>query len=196
VADELHNPDGSARGVGIQIELYADARSFDRAVNEPEPPTVTSSAVLSPCGRYRYRLERRWAPGPALLWVMLNPSTADAEQDDATIRRVVGFTRREGFAAAVVCNLFGLRATNPDAIDDCGFNPVGPDNDWHIMREACEAARVVVAWGGRLLPDRPGRVVKLLAPRELWCLGTTAAGHPRHPLYVRGDQPLVPWRML
>lgn len=164
----------------------------------PAVDFAPASAVLSPCGRYRYRLERRWAPGAPLLWVMLNPSTADATEDDNTIRRVVRFTQREGFGAAVVVNLFAWRATDPTDLFRC-VGPEGPDNDWHLMREACEAARVVVAWGnvsGRMLPARVRRVLEQLAPRELWCLGTTAAGHPRHPLYVRADQPLVLWRSL
>lgn len=163
----------------------------------PAPEGPASSAVLSPCGRYRYRLERRWTPGPALLWVMLNPSTADASADDNTIRRVVTFTRREGFGAVVVVNLFGRRATDPECLRDFG-DQIGPDNDWHVMREACDAGKVIVAWGGTdapRYPDRIRRTVDLLKPRELWCLGTTANGSPRHPLYVRGGAPLVPWRM-
>jgi len=117
---------------------------------------------------------------------MLNPSTADAHRDDPTIQRCIGFARRWGCGGLVVVNLFAYRATRPDAlrrVDD----PVGPRNDWHIRRAHAASSLTVASWGANAAAhDRSQRVVKMLQG-EIACLGTTAAGAPRHPLYLRGS---------
>ena len=97
-------------------------------------------AVLSDCGTYRYRLWRKWGCGSPLLFVMLNPSTADAEVDDATIRRCLGFADAHGFGELEVVNLYAYRATDPADLKRAGY-PVGPDNDAHIedAMHACAA---------------------------------------------------------
>lgn len=164
-------------------------------------PTPDRGADLSPCGRYRYRLWRRWGSGDSALFVMLNPSTADADIDDPTIRRCIGFARRWGFGGLEVVNLYGARATDPDEID-AWHDPIGRDNDRAILDAAARAALLVCAWGAtvrrlRFLArglDREREVLDLLAGHRLHCLGTTKGGHPRHPLYVRGDVGLVPLR--
>lgn len=89
-------------------------------------PAPGRAAVLSPCGRYRYELTRRWAPGPLVGWVMLNPSRADAHTDDPTVRRCVGFAHRWGYGGLIIRNLYALRATDPAALAD-HLDPVGPD---------------------------------------------------------------------
>ncbi|MCI0635552.1 MAG: DUF1643 domain-containing protein [Actinobacteria bacterium] len=155
-----------------------------------------SSATFSPCGRYRYTLERSWADDvEPLVWIMLNPSTADAELDDPTIRRVTRFTRDAGVGALLVVNLYALRATDPARLWNDPVGPVGSRNDEVLAEAASSGGGVVVAAWGALAPR--GRVEDVLAGPlagvELLCLGTTAAGAPRHPLYVRADQPLVPW---
>jgi hypothetical protein len=94
---------------------------------------MTATAVLSDCGTYRYRLGRRWAEGPVDVWIMLNPSTADATVDDRTIRRCMEFSRRWGAGALVVGNLFALRATDPAELVRHP-DPIGPDNDEHLTR--------------------------------------------------------------
>ena len=108
----------------------------------------TSTAEISPCGLYRYRLTRTWdAAAPALLFVMLNPSTADASEDDPTIRRCLGFARRERAGGLVVANLFAFRATDPKALEDAA-DPIGPDNARWI--ETCvreTSGPIVAAWG-------------------------------------------------
>lgn len=156
------------------------------------------SAVISPCGKYRYYLSREGGPSKNMVaFVMLNPSTADADIDDATIRRCRDFARGAGF---VVVNLYAYRATKPKdmhAADD----PVGPDNWQWLMRIADSGYKIICAWGAggdvdkehtaicagmlRYLPDGSTNV--------LYCLGVTKDGQPRHPLYVRGDAPIVPW---
>lgn len=156
---------------------------------------VARSAVVSDDGVYRYRLERRWAPGFTVCWVMLNPSTADADTDDPTLRRIVGFSRRMGFGRAVVVNLYAYRATDPRELWRAA-DPVGPDNDRHI-REVLAGHVVVAAWGAHA---KPGRIARFLAVHaqspgagRLHALAVTASGQPRHPLYLRGDLHPQPW---
>jgi hypothetical protein len=103
-------------------------------------------ADLSPCGTYRYLLGRRVGDGQrAALFVMLNPSTADASDDDPTIRRCRRFARREGCGLLEVVNLFAYRATDPVALR-LAEDPVGPANDHFISKAVERAALVVVAW--------------------------------------------------
>jgi hypothetical protein len=144
------------------------------------------TAVISPCGRYRYALTRRWGRGSAVTWVMLNPSTADAERDDPTLRRVTAFSRAWGFSALSVVNLYAYRATDPRDLFTAA-DPVGPDNDAHVLRATAESTRTVAAWGAHARPDRIASVLTLLGIRGLTALALTASGQPRHPLYLRAD---------
>ena len=150
-------------------------------------------AKLSECGRYRFWLTRRWGEGPAMLFIALNPSKADACQDDPTLRRMMAFARREKFAAVEVVNLFALRSTDPAALA-LYPDPVGDSNDEEIRCAASRAGRIVAAWGcDGTLHDRDRAVMELLRGLDVYCLGTTKDGHPRHPLYVAGNQPLAPF---
>jgi len=158
-----------------------------------------SSAVISPDGLYRYRLDRQWDPavGASVLWVMLNPSTADAEINDRTMDRVISFSLRFGFRRLQVVNLFAYRATKPRALltaDD----PIGPENDAAIALAAQQTSAVVCAWGANpRYRQRAEQVVAILdanaSSKSYQCLGKTKDGHPRHPLYVRGDAELQPF---
>lgn len=167
---------------------------------EPLFEQVERSAVLSDCGRYRYTLERRWGVSPAVLFVMLNPSTADAEQDDPTIRRCIGFARSWGAGGLRVCNLYPWRATDPADLprgpEVFGELPGGHEHNARAIAEALDgAARVVVAWGATPgpWPSQAAVVAALIraAGHDLHALGLTARGAPRHPLYVRGDVELI-----
>jgi hypothetical protein len=163
--------------------------------------TIRYGAGLSDCGTYRYWLTRTWDDArPPLAVVGLNPSTADAEQDDPTIRRCMGFAWAWGHGGLVMLNLFALRSTDPKGLRRA-FDPVGPANDATLL-EATKGRRVLCAWGAHgTYCDRNRRVLDLFndmdmadgadAARDLVCLGTTQDGHPRHPLYVRADQPPV-----
>lgn len=151
---------------------------------------------FSPDRRHRYSLIHRWNPlfgDRLILWIGLNPSTADEAQLDPTLTRIGSFSAREGFDGFWMTNLFGLRTPYPEEMMKAD-DPVGPENDAALLRAAERCERIVAAWGvcGEY-QSRADAVVKLFAGRELWCLGTTKEGHPRHPLYVAGVQPLVRW---
>ena len=97
------------------------------------------TALFSPCGRFRYRLGRRWGEGPTIAFVLLNPSTADDQRDDPTIRRCIGFARRLGFGGLEVVNLYAYVATDPAELRRVGYL-VGDENDGHML-EAVRAGR-------------------------------------------------------
>lgn len=154
-------------------------------------------ALLSDDGKYRYRLWRLWdADRPVMVWVMLNPSTADAEQDDPTIRKCVGFARLHGYGGILVVNLFAARATDPKELPGI-TDPVGPENDDHIIA-ACEApilAKVVGGWGVNRFAERRARSVVALirgtSQRRIKCFRRTKNGHPSHPLYLPYSSEMV-----
>ncbi len=161
----------------------------------------SSGCILSPCGRYRYRLWRRWDSGfyarrGLLTFIMLNPSTADHTEDDPTIRRCIGFAKREGFDGLVVVNLFALRAPDPKELR-VAEDPIGAHNAAFIRDSVRTANKVVGAWGSNAAAIERAEIVaagiQRLRPGRLFCLGTTKAGAPRHPLYVKADTPLQPF---
>jgi hypothetical protein len=164
-------------------------------------------AVISPCGLYRYRLDRPIHPFARVIAFMLhNPSTADAEQDDPTSRRGIGYARSWGAGKLVYVNPWAGRATNPDDLWKMA-DPVGPSNDFHIAAVAREVAAsggfFVFAWGAVSPPKRLKYAVtsrlhavdKLV--RSYGCdvkaLGITKNGQPRHPLYMKADLYPQPW---
>ncbi len=117
---------------------------------------------------------------------MLNPSTADAETDDPTIRRCIGFARKWGFQELQVGNLFAWRATDPRELKQA-LDPVGPENDRHLMTMSGCADVVIAAWGARgNYRNRAAEVLDLLEG-TVYHLGLTKQGHPKHPLYLRAD---------
>jgi len=156
---------------------------------------TATGALFSPCGEYRYTLWRQWDDGPTLLAVLLNPSTADATVNDPTVARVEKRARSLGYSRLVVCNIFAYKATDPFAVK-AQNNPVGLDNDWHILEQAGLASKVMVGWGnhGDHL-NRGKEVARLLRNAGIApvCLGSTAGGQPLHPLYVSLSTPLQPW---
>ena len=163
-------------------------------INDMSDLLLSRRATISACGRYRYRLEREWSDSPKLIFVMLNPSTADADIDDPTIRRCMGFAQRENAGGIVVVNLFALRATNPKALTDNEFRPDGPDNFVALEKVLNEGLRIICAWGAHKEARAASRdfvehAAKLCVP--LFCLGVTGDGSPRHPLYVKANQALV-----
>jgi len=147
---------------------------------------VKSWAVLSEDHTYRYQLGRQWGNGPTVGFVMLNPSTADASQDDPTIRRCIGFAKSWGNEAIIVANLFALRATNPVELRR-SRDPIGPDNDYWLLDFAGAVSQIVCAWGRHgMLYNRNLRVMELLCNtgKDILMLAKDGKNYPMHPLYL------------
>ena len=149
---------------------------------------MIKSAVIDATGKYRYELIRAWAEGPQLGWIMLNPSTADASQDDPTIRRCISFSRAWGFGSLRVVNLFAYRNTYPADLWRLPKDQrIGEENDDAIRRARRACEHLVAAWGA--FPQASDRVTQMIQScrlQRLWCLGETKDRHPRHPLYAAG----------
>lgn len=154
-----------------------------------------STAVYSACGTYRYALTREWGEGPRLLFVMLNPSTADERRNDPTVERCERRARTLGFGAMRVANIFAFRATDPRVLKAAAA-PVGPGND-QVLREGAQwADQVLCAWGAHGGHLGRGREVEVLLRQNalrLCHLGLTLQGFPRHPLYTGYAVTPVEW---
>lgn len=153
------------------------------------------TAIFSPCGLYRLNLTRVWGDGPLLFFAMLQASTAGPEVDDPTIRRCMSFARRERFSGIDVVNMYGLISPYTETLKTAD-DPFGPGNYVEHVRVLKTAAErsipVVCAWGAHPLAAEPAQAFVQHAAyhrARLVCLGKTARGAPRHPLYVKGDQP-------
>lgn len=153
----------------------------------------TGGAVFSPCRQWRYNLTRQWGPtARSVLWVMLNPSTADEWKLDPTLRRCKGYATAWGFDGMHVRNLFAWRSTSPDVLPTVA-DPVGPDNDAWLLRGIERFSLVMVAWGTDGALRAPGddlprgeRVLQRLREHcDPHALVWTKDGHPGHPLYLR-----------
>jgi hypothetical protein len=163
--------------------------------------TVRGRAAFSPCGRYRWWLERVWEPGGSrLLFIGLNPSRADHCHDDPTLRRLMAFAAAWGYGGLEVLNLFARISPSPAALAQAA-DPVGAANGAWLRRRlragsGSAAAPIWLGWGngGRRL-GQDARVLALLAPHQprLVCLGLTAAGAPLHPLYQPAASLLRPY---
>lgn len=157
---------------------------------------IARSAVISADQNYRYRLTRTLDKGVgSVVFIMLNPSTADADIDDPTIRRCLGFAEAWGYAEVVVVNLFSWRATQPSALQLVS-DPVGEETAHHLAAAAAEAGLIVCAWGahgGFMARSLHVRQLLAQAGHAVHHLGLTQAGEPRHPLYLKGDTVPQPW---
>lgn len=173
-----------------------DQLQLDVGTAAPKPITHRT-AEISDCGRYRYRLTREWDTAlPPATFVMLNPSTADADQDDATIRKCTRYAQRWGMGSLVVVNLYAWRATDPRTLPT-GDEAIGPDNDAWLTQTALDTVDaggpLVAAWGAHASAHRVADVRALPGMDRLMCLSVTKSGQPGHPLYLPGDQSLGVW---
>lgn len=157
---------------------------------------MDNECQFSPDRQHRYSLIHRWNPlfgDRLILWIGLNPSTADESQLDPTLTRIAGFSKREGFDGFWMANLFAVRTPYPEEMMRHP-EPVGPENDAWLLHAAQRCEKIVAAWGaGGSFQARDQAVAKLFSGMQLWCLGTTQDGQPRHPLYVAANQAFTPW---
>lgn len=156
---------------------------------------IDSGAEFSECRTYRYVLWRRWAwEGFAqqVMFIGLNPSTADETKDDPTIRRCIRFAKDWGYSGLLMLNAFAFRATDPKVMK-AAADPIGPGNDEALSYRRTQASLIIAAWGAHCPREREIAVCRAIGA-PVYCLGRTKAGHPAHPLYLRADtQPDLFW---
>ena len=152
------------------------------------PSDVGGDAIIQ--DQYRYQLARWWGPDPrVLLWILLNPSLADATHTDRTLEKCMQFTKREGYQRLQIVNIFAFRSTDPDNLRSTA-DPVGPHNKHYVLQAAAGADRIIIGWGNHAtLRGQDREMLTWLAPYQLWCLRVTNAGHPWHPLYIPKNEP-------
>jgi hypothetical protein len=149
------------------------------------PEMRYADAVLSADGLYRYKLTRKWSDkGLKIAFVCLNPSTADAETDDQTVRKCVRFAKKWGGSELIIGNLFAFRSTDPAALRSC-VDPIGPENDYWLSEIAKSADILVAAWGTHGTLGGRNLVVQNKYVETLSVLKVTKGGHPSHPLYLQ-----------
>lgn len=154
-----------------------------------------ASADFSHCGRYRYRLRRRWAQGPALMFIQLSPATGGAERDDAVVRREVGFALGFGYSAITALNLYAGKARQLCELVAMS-DPIGPDNDAYIERAAADHDLIVFAWGHHADPVRASTVASRIwrtcahTGASVACLGWTANNQPKYLTRLAAGKPL------
>lgn len=154
---------------------------------------LENDAVISDCGKYRYLLRRVWDHAkPRALFIMLNPSTADARKDDATIRSCVRLASGLGYGSIEVVNIFGWRATDPDELPKQA-DPMGPMNERVVAAAIVRCDVVICAWGANAMAARKSHYlcerIRSYRPAA-YCLGKTKSGAPKHPLYIKSGTPL------
>lgn len=154
--------------------------------------------------QYRYTLTREWSTtGTVVPWIMLNPSTADANTDDPTIRRVISFSKAIGphIRGLIVVNLFPYRATNPADLVKQPSDVIDPPANFHIVSQMLEHSKrqntpIVCAWGSQPIARDAAkswcRLMKNTGVSAV-CLGKNKDGSPRHPLYVPANTRFRPY---
>lgn len=154
---------------------------------------LENDAVISECSKYRYLLRRTWDHArPRVLYVMLNPSTADAAKDDATIRSCVRLANGLGYGSMEVVNVFGWRATKPEELLTA-TDPCGPQNEDHVRAALGRCDSPICAWGAWPPAEAASTYIRnaIRAARPAaFCFGKTASGAPKHPLYIKSGTPL------
>lgn len=166
-------------------------------------PLMIGDAHFSECRTYRYQLSRIWKKPDEtkrnVLFIMLNPSTADAEVFDPTVRRCFGYAQRWGYNSMNVANIYAYRATDPKVMLEAEYNGIDiiglPENDLWITKQAAEAETIICAWGAMKWSYNRAKQVasflKMMYPYKVHCLKLSKDGCPVHPLYQRNDlQPL------
>jgi len=155
---------------------------------------MEKSAIISSCEKYRYELVRSWASNRPCCFIGLNPSTADASDDDPTIRRCIGFARDWGCGSLIMTNLYAYRATNPQDMFKArklGTDIVGPRNDEFLESVMDSGGLIVAAWGAHGNDSLKGK--DLIQTGLLHHLGLNKNGSPKHPLYLRKDTQPQPY---
>ena len=180
--------------MSLTLILFAPSLRRKQAPVVKQSNFAKSTAAFSDCGRYRYLLERRWTDGPLCVFVGLNPSTATADFDDATVRKCAALAKSWGFSGMTMANLFAVRCRYPQILST-HRDPIGPENDRFLLPAIDQAHTVVAMWGNHGLTSyrqSARRDQYVLSLRDdLQCIGITKHGAPRHPLYVASSSSLM-----
>jgi len=162
---------------------------------------ITGGALLDDSGKYRFSLWREWDPRKhegTCVFIMLNPSTADAEIDDPTIRKCIGFAQRWGFSRMEVVNLFAYRTPNPKVLLALpqDLTPIGRENKIRVLDTVADenVGMIICSWGndGKFM-HQDKAMLEWLDDMKLHCLGTNKNGTPKHPLYVSYEVAPMPF---
>lgn len=153
---------------------------------------IHKSAIYSDCEKYRYELRRVWNHKEKLVcWIMLNPSTADAEHNDPSVQRCMNYTKSWKYGGVIITNLFGLRSTDPKKLWSTN-EPIGPGNEEFIINADKEADLTVMAWGIHgLYKNQAQHILNFL--RQPHFLSLTRNCCPRHPLYLKKNLQPQKW---
>jgi len=160
---------------------------------------MVKTAIISECKQYRYELTRTWDESmPKVLFIMLNPSTADADNDDPTIRRCIGFAKSWGYGGLIVCNLFAYRATNPKELLKCK-DPVGISNIDHVSKACTNVEKVITAWGNypivdKLMKGKSAFRMLTHSLKKLHYIDISKTHCPKHPLYLSKELQPIKWK--
>ena len=182
--------DKNSEKVRSLLRLLKTELSIYTEPSKKEPRhLLRSDATFSKCGKYRYALWRIWdETKPEVMFLMLNPSTADGTTDDPTIRRCIAFAKAWGYGGILVGNLYAYRATDPDELNKVK-DPVGPANAFYLSQLSLKVETVVCAWGSKV--TKGGFTLPSFVGVKIVTLGLNKDGTPKHPLYVKGDaQPI------
>lgn len=153
---------------------------------------MKSGAIFSPCRNYRYVLWRTWDTQlPKVLFIGLNPSAADENYNDPTIRRCLQFAQSWGYGGFYISNLFAFRQKDPAQLKKAK-TPIGKENDYYILKYADACEKVILIWGNHgTFKDRDKEVLALL--EKPYCIKINKTGHPAHPLYLKKELQPIPF---
>ena len=149
-----------------------------------------SGARLSKCRKYRYTLWRIWDKSlPHIMFLGLNPSTANEFQNDPTILKCIQYSKRWRYGGFYIANLFAYRSPSPEILKK-SKDPIGKKNDYWILKTAKSADKIVACWGNHgTFKDRHKTVIKNLD--KLFCLKINKSKQPAHPLYLKSSLNLI-----
>eukprot|EP01084_Bolivina_argentea_P270830 460612_1 len=146
---------------------------------------IERGAIFSQDSQYRYALHRIWDDSKKkVMFIGFNPSTADGQIDDATVKKLIKYCKLWDYGGLYICNLFAFVAKNPLDIDECE-HPIGSSNDYYLQKYSVKSDKIIVMWGrqGAFYNNRIQNVLKIFTMR-IYCFKLTKNKQPYQPLYL------------
>ncbi|MHC6178781.1 DUF1643 domain-containing protein [Clostridium sp. JNZ X4-2] len=152
-------------------------------------------AFIDLTGKYRYTLSRIWNENSGkVVFILLNPSTADTFEDDTTVKKCISFAKHWNFGSLEIVNLFAYRCTDAKSLKNVS-DPVGIKNNQYILKAVKNADKIIAGWGnGSDFCNRASDVLCLLKSYKLYCLEINKTGSPKHPLFLSLDTELKEYK--